>query len=109
LLLIYVRRLRHPAALLSAAVLLLAAGAVYPEPAALAAQAGVLGLALALLAAILARGVVHERPQPAAAEKAGPVVVAAGSSAPRRPSTDGSTPTQDLPAVSLPSPPDPTP
>ncbi len=51
LLLIYVRRLSHPAVLLSATVLLAAAGMVYPEPAGLAAQAAVLGLALALVAA----------------------------------------------------------
>jgi hypothetical protein len=108
LLLIYVRRLRHPATLLSAAVLLLAAGMVYPEPAALAAQAAVLGLVLALAAAILARGLARQRPLPA--EKASSVLTlgtAPLATPPPPPAGDGSTPTQNLPGVLLPSSPSP--
>ncbi len=113
LLLIYVRRLSHPAVLLSATVLLAAAGLVYPEPAMLAAQAAVLGLALALVAAVLAAVLARRRPPlplPLAAEKASSVLARGPSpitSQPRPPAGDGSTPTQNLPGVLLPSSPSP--
>jgi len=61
LLLIYVRWARHPATLLVAAVLLLAMGMIDPEPMLLAAQAASLGLALALLAGLLERGLARQR------------------------------------------------
>jgi hypothetical protein len=61
LLLIYVPASRHPAALLAAAMALGAAGLVYPEPTLLAMEAAGLGLALALLAGVLERGVTRRR------------------------------------------------
>jgi hypothetical protein len=61
LLLIYVRWARHPATLLTATVLLLALGALYPEPAMLLAQAALLGLALSVLAGLLQRSASRRR------------------------------------------------
>ncbi len=55
LLLIYVPILRHPAALLVAAVVLATVASLYPGPALLTAEAGSLGLALALVAGLLHR------------------------------------------------------
>jgi hypothetical protein len=112
LLLIRVRRLRHPAALLSAAVLLLAADVLYPEAAGLVAQAAVLGLALALLAAVLSRVMVQQRPAPVLTEKVSSVLKngwPSVPSAPRPPDADGSTPPQTPHVALVPSPPDPTP
>ena len=61
LLLIYIPLIRHPATLLAAALALLAVGVLYPEPAWLVAQAAGLGLALVLVAALLARGLPRPR------------------------------------------------
>ena len=61
LLLIYIPLIRHPATLLAAALVLLGVGILYPEPALLVAQAAGLGLALALLAALFARGLPRQR------------------------------------------------
>jgi hypothetical protein len=55
LLLIYVPASRHPAALLAVALVLVGASISYPGPALLASQAAGLGLALALLGALLDR------------------------------------------------------
>lgn len=62
LLLIYVPRSRHPAALLVVGVALLAAGLIAPEPTLLLAQGASLGLALTLLAGLLERSVSRRRP-----------------------------------------------
>jgi len=61
LLLIYVPGFRHPAALLLAAVALVAAGAIWPEPTRLLAQAGGLGLMLSLMAGLLQRAMGRRR------------------------------------------------
>jgi hypothetical protein len=61
LVLIYVPRSRHPASLVAAAVLLLGAALIYPEPALLALQAASLGLALVFLAALLHRTLARGR------------------------------------------------
>jgi hypothetical protein len=55
LVLIYVPAVRHPVALLAAAVLLGAAAVRYPEPALLASQAASVGAVLAILAGWLRR------------------------------------------------------
>ncbi|MFH1268741.1 MAG: hypothetical protein ABIK89_23700 [Planctomycetota bacterium] len=55
LLLIYVPASRHPAALLAVAVALFAGAVLFPGPALLAAEAGSLGLTLALAAGLLYR------------------------------------------------------
>ena len=59
LLLIYVPWARHPAALLLVSVLLLAVGAVYPEPALMLAQAATVGFALSVLAGLLHRSALR--------------------------------------------------
>ena len=59
--LIYLRPARHPVVLLAAAVLLGGGAALQPEAALLAAQAAVLGLALALLALVLRQWLSAER------------------------------------------------
>jgi hypothetical protein len=59
--LIYVRRSRHPAALLGGVVVLAALGSVYPEGALLLSQAAALGLGLALVAALLASSIHRQR------------------------------------------------
>lgn len=59
LMLIFFPASRHPGVLLSAAIVLFAAGLIYPGPALLAAQAAGLGLALTLLAGLLQRSVAR--------------------------------------------------
>ena len=61
LLLIYVPASRHPASLFAVAVLLVSAGVLYPEPTLLVSQAASLGLALTLLAGLLARTMARRR------------------------------------------------
>ena len=62
--LIYFRRLRHPAAVFALGVLVLAGTLVNPETAIVVAQAGMVGVVLLGLAAVLARGAL---PPPALA------------------------------------------
>jgi hypothetical protein len=73
LLLIYVPRTRHPASLLVSAVVLVAMGTLYPEPALLVAQAAVLGLVLALAAGVMALVVARRHRPPRALESPGPL------------------------------------
>jgi hypothetical protein len=61
LVLIYVPAARHPLGLLALALVVLGLGALYPTPALLLAQAAGLGLGLAILAALLQRGVARRR------------------------------------------------
>jgi hypothetical protein len=113
LLLLYVPRSRHPAALLLAAVLLAAVGLLYPEPAWLLAQAAGLGLALTLLAALLARGIVRPRPSPPLLPEMASSVLDSGlltmHGQSRPPLSSGSTSTQDLHAATASPPPEPNP
>lgn len=61
LLLIYVPASRHPALLLGGSLLVLALGAIYPEPTLFFAQAASFGLLLTLLAGWLERGMARRR------------------------------------------------
>ncbi len=61
LLLIYVPASRHPATLFAVAIGLAGAGAMYPAPTLLIAQAASLGLGLTLLAGLLERSVARRR------------------------------------------------
>jgi hypothetical protein len=61
LLLIYVPMVRHPALLLCAALGILAAGAIYPEPTLLISQAASLGLLLTAMAGWLERSMSRRR------------------------------------------------
>ena len=71
LLLIYVPPVRHGATLFCAGVLLLLLGIFYPAPTLLVAQAAGLGLALALVAALLHRGALRRRRETAFPEPSG--------------------------------------
>jgi hypothetical protein len=108
LLLIYIRQLRHPASLLVATLVLLAAGVIAPEPTLVLAQSAGLGLVLALSAALLHRGLAARwrrrkfiRPEPATA-----LFDPGQSSHTRRraPAGGGSAVTASLPAAVPPSP-----
>jgi len=61
LLLVHVPALRRPQVLFAGGVALLAAGLIAPQPVLLAAQAAAIGLALAMLAGLLQRGLVGTR------------------------------------------------
>ena len=61
LLLIYVPIVRHPFSLLVISLVLLSLAMIYPEPAAMIAQASGLGLALTLMAGILERSMAQRR------------------------------------------------
>ena len=111
LLLIYVRRLRHPAALLRPRC-----RCWPPAWSTRNRRAGGAGRRAGTDAGPggrdSLRGIARQQQRAAAAEKASSVVEAAPMrvpSPPRPPAGDGSTPTQNLPAVVLPSPPDSTP
>ncbi|MBN2473677.1 MAG: hypothetical protein JXB62_03640 [Pirellulales bacterium] len=78
-LLIYVPLTRHPGTLFAAAVGLLCAGLLYPEPALLVSQAASLGLALALLAGLLERSVARRRRETALSGVSAAVVLENGS------------------------------
>jgi len=73
LLLIYVPAARHPGTLFAAAVVLVAAGLIYPAPTMLVAQAAVLGLGLTLLAGLLHRTMSRYR-RPSIPEKSSSVI-----------------------------------
>ena len=109
LLLIYVPATRHPAALLVAGGVLATLGILYPEPACLAAQAGSLGLMLALVAALLARGLGRPHQEFDTVEMVSAVLDSGVAVMPshRRPSSVAmSTATQSARAIVLPSPPE---
>jgi hypothetical protein len=101
LLLIYLPVSRHPASLLTATILLLAFGLIYPEPALLAAQAAVLGLVLALVAGLLAYGVGLRHRRFEFGEAGSSVVVSKSPSTRSQPpaSSPGSAATHTSPAA----------
>jgi hypothetical protein len=96
---IYAPATRNPAVLLTLAVLLLAAGILYPEPTLLLAQAASLGLVLALVAAILRRSLTR-RPTPLYREPSH-VILERGSTKPfhQLPSAGNQASTESTPAV----------
>jgi hypothetical protein len=98
--LIYVPKTRHPAVLLLGAVALGSAAVLEPEPVLLVAQAASLGVAFAILAGVLHRGVVRRR-QPAVARELSSSVVRSGGPPgyPRPPASDNETPTETVPAA----------
>ena len=106
LVLIYLPGLRHPAGLLVAAMVLLGAALVYPEPALLALQAASLGLALSLLAGLLHRILARERHWVVRPEVTSSVLHKGSTQAQYRPSAAGSrASTEAAPApVSTPTP-----
>lgn len=61
LLLIYIPPMRHPAMLLTGAVVLCSAAILYPEPVLLLAQAAGLGVVLSVLSAVLYRSLARRR------------------------------------------------
>jgi hypothetical protein len=61
LLLIHVPAARHPTSLLAVAVLLFAAGSLFPEPMLLVSQSAGLGLALAIIAGLLEKALSRRR------------------------------------------------
>ncbi len=110
LLLIYVPLVRHPFSLLAAGLVLLSLAMIYPEPAAMIAQASGLGLALTLLAGMLERSMARRRKKTAfkASSKAikelsssrrllQPAPSASGSSSARAVPPGSQTPAQEPP------------
>ena len=106
LLLIYVPASRHPATLLAVGIGLLAAGLIAPEPTLLLAQAASLGLALALLAGLLERGVARQRRRTAVRKEPSHPRVELGSthSPYRSPLVNGQASTETMPAIQPQSP-----
>ncbi len=104
LLLIYVPASRHPGTLLGVGAVLLCAGLLYPEPTRLVSQAACLGLALALLAGLLERGVARRRRGPGLPEPSSSILERGSSQTllPQRP--DGEQPsTQTAPTIDPPA------
>ncbi|MHC4398888.1 MAG: hypothetical protein ACYTG0_04330 [Planctomycetota bacterium] len=104
LFLIYVPACRHPAVLLVAAVGLLAAGLLYPEPTLLAAQAASLGMALALVAALLRWTVGRRRRDLRPWEASSSVLFQGSTQALRRPPIAASQGSTEAAPVSMPTP-----
>ncbi len=104
LLLIYLPFLRHPAVLLLAAIALGGAVAWYPEPALLAGQAGSLGIALSLLAALLQRGVLQRRRPVVAHDLSSSILQRSAASSPPGTPPVSDAPTQITAAAPAPAP-----
>ncbi|MGA2799338.1 MAG: hypothetical protein ABSE63_17285 [Thermoguttaceae bacterium] len=102
LLLIYAPIVRHPFSLLVISLVLLSLAMIYPEPAAMIAQASGLGLALTLLAGMLERSMARRRKKFAFKESSKKIKELSSSRTrlpPTPPASTGSS-TKALPAVS---------
>jgi len=102
LLLIYVPAARHPGTLFAAAVVLVAAGLIYPEPTMLVAQAAVLGLGLTLLAGLLHRSMSRYRRPPIPERSSSVIEVSSTRTNYRRPVVADLQSTETAPAASPP-------
>ena len=111
LLLIYVPIVRHPFSLLVISLVLLSLAMIYPEPAAMIAQASGLGLALTLLAGMLERSMARRRKKFAFKESSKTIkeLTSSRTRLPPAPPASAGSSTRAMPAVSQSPPQGPSP